>query len=117
MPMSGGEYLAPTWVNGAAPAIDADELQAICDTVQGSQVRSAVCTLSSSGWTGGSQTVSVAGVSSSCVVVPSPADYAGWSAAGEAKIACTGAGEGTLTFSCEEAPSVDIDYNVLILGV
>ena len=33
MPISGGKYVAPTWNNGASPAIDASELQDICDTV------------------------------------------------------------------------------------
>ena len=33
MPISGGKYTAPTWANGASPAINASELQAICDTL------------------------------------------------------------------------------------
>ena len=33
MPLSGGKYVAPHWVNGGPPALDAAELQAICDTV------------------------------------------------------------------------------------
>ena len=33
MPLSGGKYVAPHWVNNSAPALDAAELQAICDTV------------------------------------------------------------------------------------
>lgn len=33
MPLSGGRYVAPHWVNNAAPALDADELQAMCDTI------------------------------------------------------------------------------------
>ena len=31
MPIAGGKYTAPEWTNEASPAIDADELQAICD--------------------------------------------------------------------------------------
>ena len=41
MPITNDKYQAPTWVNEAAPAIDADELQAICDTVEKSQTESA----------------------------------------------------------------------------
>lgn len=33
MPMSGNTYVAPTWVNGGEPTIDAAELQAMCDTI------------------------------------------------------------------------------------
>lgn len=33
MPMSNGNYVAPTWVDNAPPALDAAELQAMCDTI------------------------------------------------------------------------------------
>ncbi len=33
MPIVDGKYVAPTWVNNAPPAIDAAELQAICDAL------------------------------------------------------------------------------------
>lgn len=35
MPIVNGKYQAPTWVNGNRPAINASELQAICDTLEG----------------------------------------------------------------------------------
>lgn len=35
MPISGGKYVAPTWHDNAAPAIDATELQAMSDTLEG----------------------------------------------------------------------------------
>ena len=38
MPISGGKYVAPTWHNNAAPAIDATELQAMSDTLEGNDV-------------------------------------------------------------------------------
>lgn len=41
MPITNNKYQAPTWVNEAAPAIDADEMQAICDTVEKNQTESA----------------------------------------------------------------------------
>lgn len=34
MPISGGKYVAPTWVNSTSPPIDADELQDICDSIE-----------------------------------------------------------------------------------
>ena len=33
MPMSGSNYVAPTWVDGGPPALDAAELQAMCDAI------------------------------------------------------------------------------------
>ena len=33
MPMSGSNYVAPTWVNNAPPALDAAELQAMCNAI------------------------------------------------------------------------------------
>ena len=33
MPIVDGKYVAPTWVNGQNPPIDAQEMQAICDSV------------------------------------------------------------------------------------
>ena len=37
MPIINGEYIAPTWVNGQNPPIDAQEMQAICDSVAKNQ--------------------------------------------------------------------------------
>lgn len=37
MPISNGKYVAPTWINNNAPAIDADELQAMSDTIEANQ--------------------------------------------------------------------------------
>lgn len=37
MPMSGSQYVAPTWVNDNEPAIDASELQAMSDTIEANQ--------------------------------------------------------------------------------
>ena len=37
MPMSGSNYVAPTWVDNAPPAISASELQAMCNTIQENQ--------------------------------------------------------------------------------
>lgn len=37
MPISGGKYVAPTWHNNAAPALDETELQAMSDTIEANQ--------------------------------------------------------------------------------
>ena len=37
MPIQNGQYVAPTWVNGNRPAINATELQAMCDTLENGQ--------------------------------------------------------------------------------
>ena len=34
MPIKDGKYKNPNWVNGGPPAIDADELNAISDTLE-----------------------------------------------------------------------------------
>lgn len=34
MPMNDGKYVAPTWVNGGPPALDASEMQAISDAIE-----------------------------------------------------------------------------------
>lgn len=45
MPISDGKYVAPTWVNDSSPSIDADELQAMCDTIESNQNARAVSIL------------------------------------------------------------------------
>ena len=37
MPMSGSNYVAPTWVDKAPPALDAAELQAMCNAIESNQ--------------------------------------------------------------------------------
>lgn len=49
MPMSDSNYVAPTWVNNAPPALDAAELQAMCNTIAENQsgLASAISSLTS----------------------------------------------------------------------
>lgn len=37
MPITNGKYVAPIWINGKSPAIDATELQAMSDTIESNQ--------------------------------------------------------------------------------
>ena len=55
MPIQSGKYVAPTWVNNAPPALDADELNAMSDTIESSQpiigdIKSTVDTNPGYGW-------------------------------------------------------------------
>lgn len=37
MPIQNGQYVAPTWINNAPPAMDASEMQDICDSIANNQ--------------------------------------------------------------------------------
>lgn len=70
-------------------------------------------TLVAANWAGGSQTITVNGVTASNNVVPTPApaSAADWASAG---ILCTAQSTNSLTFTCTQTPSNDITVNVLI---
>lgn len=72
-------------------------------------------TVSLSGWSGNTVTVSVPGVTadSNVIVTPHPDSFVMWS---ESMIRATAQGAGTLTFACEETPSGTVKANVLIVG-
>ena len=71
-------------------------------------------TLTSAGWSGGSQTVTVNGVTATGIVFvsPDPTDQAAYTSAG---IICTAQAAGTLTFTCSTTPSADLSVNVVML--
>lgn len=71
-------------------------------------------TLTAAGWSNGSQTVSVSGITSTGVVFvsPDPTDQADYTSAG---ILCTAQSAGSLEFTCDTVPSGDIDVNVVML--
>ena len=70
--------------------------------------------LSASGWSGNSQTVSVAGVTADNAVIsaPAPASYAAYH---ENLVRCTAQAAGALTFTCDDVPTGALTVNVLIL--
>lgn len=72
-------------------------------------------TVEAANWVGTTNTVTVADVTanSSVLVCPIPSDQT--SALGFG-VYCSGQGAGTLTFTCVTTPTVDIDYNVMIVG-
>lgn len=71
-------------------------------------------TLASANWSSNTQTVNVTGMTATGVVLvsPIPADQADYTSAG---IICSAQGSGTLTFTCDTAPSSDIDVVVVML--
>ena len=79
-----------------------------------SRKKTAVCTLGAAGWTGNSQTVSVAGVTEDNAVIMAP-DSASFTNYRNFGVRCTGQGAGTLTFAYEFTPTADLRVNVLIL--
>lgn len=71
-------------------------------------------TLTAAGWSGGSQSVTVTGMTATGVVLvsPDPTDQAAYTSAG---ILCTAQAANSLTFTCSTTPSADIDVNVVCL--
>ena len=71
-------------------------------------------TLAAADWVGGSQTVSVTGMTATGVVFvsPDPSDQADYTSAG---ILCTAQAAGTLTFTCDTTPSNDIVVVVVMM--
>lgn len=128
-------YTKTVWVNNQAPAINADNLNKIEDGIFNNDAaitntNSTVAnlttevgkktvsyaiqvTLTSSGWSGGAQTVSATHVTAtnSVIVSPIPAHQDAYSTAG---ILCTEQAAGTLKFTCTSDPTSNITVNVYI---
>lgn len=70
-------------------------------------------TLSISGWSNNTQTISVAGVTkdNAVFIVNAPNSYASYK---NYCIRCTGQGDGTLTFTCDYTPEVAVTVNIAI---
>lgn len=79
-----------------------------------SKITTATASLTSTGWSSNSKTVSVTGVtaSNSVLVTPAPASIDDYANCG---IKCTAQAAGTLTFSCTTVPSSTITVNVMII--
>lgn len=82
----------------------------------GSTFTAVTAVLSVAGWSGNQQTVSVSGVPANTNIpvftAPIPNDIPAYNDAG---IICTAQGDGTLTFTCETAPTTAITINVVVL--
>lgn len=73
-------------------------------------------TLSSSGWSGNTQTVSAMGVTQTNTVITGPVP-ASASVAMQSGVYCSAQGQGTLTFTCSSAPSANLTYTYTTQGV
>nr|DAW55213.1 MAG TPA: Minor structural protein [Caudoviricetes sp.] len=71
-------------------------------------------TLTAAGWSSGTQTVSVTGVTAEnhVIVAPAPASRDTYI---NSDVRCTAQGAGTLTFTAASTPTVDVTVNVIIL--
>ena len=71
-------------------------------------------TLTEAGWSNGSQTITVSGVTASgnVLVAPSPASQDAYAAAG---VKCTAQAANSLTFTCKKAPAEALTVNVVLL--
>lgn len=74
----------------------------------------AVATLSVATWSENLQTVEVAGVTedNSIIVGAAPESYIPYA---EGNVRCSGQGDGTLTFQCDDVPGEDLTVNIMIL--
>ena len=79
----------------------------------GATYTSIAATLTTANWSSNTQTVNVAGVTASNAVIVSaaPASYLSYSEFG---VYCSAQGAGTLTFTCDSTPDVNLTVNVLI---
>lgn len=80
------------------------------------KVSAVTVTLAANGWVNNSQTVSVGGLTEDTAVVVSsdPSNHAAYAEAG---IYCYAQGDGTLSFKCEDVPTISLSVNVVLLGV
>lgn len=103
-----GAYVNNSWVN--YKLLDSD---GTIPTARLTKVNSTI-TLTAAGWSNGSQTVTVSGVTSTSVVLvaPDPSDTADYVVAG---ILCTSQATNSLTFTATTTPTADIDVNVVCL--
>ena len=92
--------------------INENELYFTPNTEDSFQITTA--TLTTSGWSSNTQTVSISGITVSSIVIvsPAPVSYTEYTNAG---IYCSGQSSGTLTFTCTSTPSATITVNVLYM--
>lgn len=90
---------------------------AVAGTDYQSPVKSATVTLSANAWSGNSQTINLANVTTNSLVTVAPVPTAqNRTAYLEAGVYCSAQGAGTLTFVCEDVPSVNLNVNIQIIN-
>lgn len=79
----------------------------------GASHKTATATLTTSGWSNSTQTVSVTGITANndffCCAAPS--SFTAWN---KAEIRPTAQGAGTITFTCSKTPTADVTVNIII---
>lgn len=91
---------------------------AVAGTDYQSPVKSAMVTLSANAWSGNSQTINLANVATNSLVTVAPVPTAqNRTAYLEAGVYCSTQGAGTLTFVCEDVPSVNLNVNIQIINL
>ena len=90
---------------------------AVAGTDYQSPVKAATVTLSANAWSGNSQTINVSNVTAGSLVTVAPVPTAlNRTAYLEAGVYCSAQGAGTLTFVCEDVPSVNLNVNIQIIN-
>ena len=90
---------------------------AVAGTDYQSPVKAATVTLSANAWSGNSQTINVSNVTAGSLVTVAPVPTAlNRTAYLEAGVYCSAQGAGTLTFVCEDVPSVSLNVNIQIIN-
>lgn len=90
---------------------------ALAGTDYQSPVKSATVTLSANAWSSNSQTINVSDVTANSLVTVAPVPTAqNRTAYLEAGVYCSTQGSGTLTFVCEDVPSVNLNVNIQIIN-
>ena len=90
---------------------------AVAGTDYQSPVKSATVTLPANAWSGNSQTINVSNVTANSLVTVAPVPTAqNRTAYLEASVYCSAQGAGTLTFVCEDVPSVNLNVNIQIIN-
>ena len=90
---------------------------AVAGTDYQSPVKSATVTLSANAWSSNSQTINVSNVTASSLVTVAPVPTSqNRTAYLESGVYCSAQGAGTLTFACEDVPSVNLNVNIQIIN-
>ena len=105
-------------LSGQKPKLTAADVGAATEAdVEGAKPMLRTATLTTSGWSGNSQTVTVSGVvanSSAQLIYVSPANKVSATAWGEAGVFCAAQAANALTFVCDSTPSANISVNISI---
>lgn len=108
------ETLFPRTLLKAVSDDNNNTLTEILDNKQ-EKSKTASILLSSANWSNNIQTVNIESVTQNNIIIPAPAPDS-YIAYCEAGIYCSAQADKTLTFTCTDAPSVNLTVNILILN-